>query len=309
MFRNIVANRKKYLPFILVSLLVGGALLFTNTTPTSSEKTKEITPTLFVHGYKGGPGSFGTMLSRLESQNIGQKSMIARVTRNNKLLISGDISNQTNPFIQVIFENNRASIKSQTAWLQQILRHLHDDYNIENVNLVGHSMGGLSSTNFVLHNQNDHYPNVDKLAVIASPFEGIERDGYFDVNTGRAAVDLQSKSQALKSMVDRKHQFDENTHVLAVAGVINKEKGEKTEEAEILATSNQRYNNREAKQTEVAWDGLVSLPSALGIKTIAPKEHYAQKIFYDTRATHSGLHEHTGVDATLAKFLWNIQSH
>lgn len=281
-------KRQHYTLIIIASFILGGSLFFMNSKSTSSRDTTNFTPTLFVHGFKGGPGSFNTMLQRFDHNNWGSKSMMIHVSTSGDLFILGTISNEINPFIQIVFENNHASIESQTAWLQKIMATLRETYDIKQVNLVGHSMGGLASTNFLLNNQAGSYPRVEKLAVIGSPFKGIDTEDYFAVNTGEATVDLRTESQALLDMVDKKANFDETIAVLTIAGVINGDVDQ----------------NQGTSGTSI-WDGLVSLSSALGIKDIVP--HSRDEIFYDAAATHSGLHEHLGVDQILAEFLWGIQ--
>ncbi|UOQ44424.1 alpha/beta fold hydrolase [Halobacillus salinarum] len=275
---------KRFL-YMTILLLIGTGLFFLTTTSTSSEHTNELTPTLFVHGFKGGPGTYNTMLARFEENEWGKQRMIVYVSSRGRVSIRGGIPHSMNPFIQVIFENNRASVADQTFWLKKVLHQLHEKRGIDQVNLVGHSMGGLASTNFLLNNQDkDQYPAVKKLVVIASPFQGIERDGYFDINRGAALGDLHPNSMVLQQMVEHKDKFDSATKVLAIAGVINE------------------------NEEHAYWDGLVSASSALGISSIAPKDHYKQALLYDPAATHSGLHEFTEVDNLLANFLWDIQS-
>lgn len=252
------------------------ALVYSN--PIQSKDTSKITPTLFIHGFKGGPSSFQNMLTRLEEQKKGSKTMVVRVLSNGELAISGNLTEKENPFIQVIFQENRAGINQQTEWMQDILHRLHTVYGIQQINLVGHSMGGLTATNFILTNQDrTQYPSIEKLVVIGSPFKGIDQANYFLVNSGDAAVDLKTQSSALEELIENKQYFNSQVPVLAIAGVIN----------------------------ETDTDGLVSLSSALGIEDIVQENQMKKEIFYDETATHSGLHEHTGVDNVVAEFLWD----
>lgn len=283
-FRKVVSQMQRYLSFKHIAIAIlfiffsitSLTLLDSNTNPFNSTDQTEITPTLFIHGFKGGQRSFQTMIDRFEDSRLGSKTMMIRVLSNGELSISGDLSEKENPFIQVIFLENRAGINQQTEWIQDILHRLHDVYGIQQVNLVGHSMGGLTATNFILKNQNKvQFPTINKLVVIASPFKGIDQANYFLVNSGDAAVDLKTHSSALKELIKDKQYLNAQVPVLAIAGVIN----------------------------ETGTDGLVSLSSALGIKNIVQEEQLQKEIFYDKTATHSGLHEHTGVDKAIAKFL------
>ncbi|WP_173917810.1 alpha/beta fold hydrolase [Halobacillus sp. Marseille-Q1614] len=283
MLDKVLHHRKKFIWITVLSFLLGASIFFVNSTPTRSEKPSVVTPTIFVHGYKGGPGSFNTMLDRFEDNNWGTKRMVIYVTNEGNVRVRGGIPYTMNPFIQVIFENNRASIADQTSWLRTIMTKLHNDYAISQVNLVGHSMGGLASTNFLLNNQEGDYPEVKKLITIGSPFLGIGQNDYFSLNTGEATVDLQVKSNALVTMLNSKENFEKDIQALSIAGVINE-------------------NDLEEDQ----WDGVVTKPSALGLRGIVPRKNFSELVFSGPSATHSGLHEHTGVDEAVAEFLWNI---
>ncbi|SDJ02678.1 alpha/beta fold hydrolase [Alteribacillus bidgolensis] len=277
MFNILLMNKRVIIFITSVLIILCSTLLFFDEPQTKSQDTTNITPTLFIHGFKGGPGSFNTMLHRFERNGWGSRGLIFHVSADGEVEAEGQLTNDNNPFIQILFEHNRASLADQTVWLQRIMASLHETYEIKQVNLIGHSMGGLTSANYILHNEENKYPAVKRLVVIGSPFKGIHQKSYFDVNTGAATVDLQPSSAALENMVYKKDNFDEHVSVLAIAGVINNEDT----------------------------DGLVRRNSAYGIKDIVPRANYQEETFYDTNATHSGLHEHTGVDKKIAAFLWD----
>ncbi|CQR48403.1 PGAP1-like protein [Paraliobacillus sp. PM-2] len=272
--RKIELNLKLLISIILPTFLL---LAFVYADPTNSNKQYKNTPTLFIHGYKGGPRSFETMLRRFEQKQLGEKAMVIHVAPNGNMAITGNLAKQYPSFIQVIFQNNRATIAQQTQWVRKILHQLKEVYHVQQVNVVGHSMGGLTATNVILQNKDSNaIPTIKKLVVIASPFKGIDNPDYFFVNTGPAAVDLKTESEALKKIIANRESFDPTIKVLTIAGVIDK----------------------------TGTDGLVSLSSAMGIEEIVNKDQIQREIFYDKQATHSGLHEHTGVDQKIATFLW-----
>ncbi|WP_079525508.1 alpha/beta fold hydrolase [Halobacillus hunanensis] len=282
---HIYKERKKYILVPILFFLLGSSIFFMNSSPTRSEKTNSTIPTLFVHGFKGGPGTFNTMLQRFESNNWGSKQMVIHVSSSGDLRVRGNIPHSLNPFIQILFENDRASLKDQTHWLKKVMHTLKVDHGVEQVNLVGHSMGGLAATSFLLNNQQGNFPSVNKLVAVGSPFLGIKQESYFAANTGAATVDLKAESHALTNMIKNKENINSKVSVLAIAGVINPEAPP-------------------AKQ----WDGLVSKQSALGLSRIIPPVNYQERIFFNETATHSGLHEFIEVDQALAQFLWSIQN-
>lgn len=285
------SKQNKLMLLLAAALIIGSVIFFINSTPTSSQDNSKITPTLFVHGFKGGPGSFNTMLDRFEDKQLGHKEMVIYVSTEGKLSISGNFSGSKHPFIQVIFEKNRATLHQQTLWLQEMMRALQTDYGIQQINMVGHSMGGLASANFLVQDAGT-YPTVEKLVVMGSPFLGIDKQEYFDMNTGEALADLRIDAKALTALIGSKKSFPDHIEVLAIAGRID---GKYTNENTDKVVKQKGYDGG---------DGLVSVSSALGIKQMVSKSNYHQEVIEDASATHSGLHEHSDVDQSIAEFLW-----
>ncbi|CDQ21564.1 Uncharacterized protein with an alpha/beta hydrolase fold [Halobacillus karajensis] len=277
----------KWAPIVIGSLIIGSLFFMINSRSGSSEPVdrEKLTPTLFVHGFKGGSRSFETMIDRMQNLQWGQKHMTIYVSARGDVTIRGEFKDTYNPFIQVLFENNRASIYNQTHWLSEIMRRLKADYNVQQVNLVGHSMGGLASVSYMLNDHHYSVPRVEKLAVIASPFKGIKKEGYFASNYGAATTDLQPGSEALEQMVKNKDQFPNDVDVFAIAGVINRDAPEKDH-----------------------WDGLVHASSVNGLEEIVPFGQYKENRLYNPLATHSGLHELEEVDQLLKEFLWSEEA-
>ena len=270
---------------ILAFILLISSIFYTDTDQASSPTTPTISsdsiPTIFVHGFKGSAHSFDGMLDRFQRQHWGKKEMVIYVTNEGDTIIKGNISkNVMHPLIQVVFHNNRASFQETAGYLKKVMRILYTQYDIQEVNIVGHSMGGIISTKYIeeTYHKKD-YPTTHKLITIGSPFQGVilKRFKQNPNNTGAAAIDLVPHSKALKILVQNSRKFDPNIQVLAIAGVIeDKNDG----------------------------DGLVSLYSAFGGKNIVPKNQFHTKIVYGKSAYHSGLHENKNVDLLVSTFLW-----
>ncbi|MFG6119745.1 MULTISPECIES: alpha/beta hydrolase [Thalassobacillus] len=289
MFKQMI-KKHKLLSLLTVSIALGVSIFFIKSPYTSSQDNSSITPTLFIHGYKGGPGSFNTMMDRLEDNRLGEKEMTVRVSSKGKIMMRGRFSAEQHPFIQVIFHDNRASLTNQTLWLQKIMHKLKVDYGIQQVNLVGHSMGGLAAANFMTQ-KNNSLPTVEKLIVMGSPFKGIDKEEYFDINSGEALTDLRPDAQLLSRLTGNKNSFPNHLKVLAIAGAID---AKYTSENADTIVKQKNYDGG---------DGLVSVSSALGIQEVVPANNYHEVIVRDIEATHSGLHEHPDVDKEVAAFL------
>ncbi|WP_239255743.1 alpha/beta hydrolase [Listeria ilorinensis] len=247
-------------------------------------KAKEnILPTMFVHGYKGTANSFGHMLDRLGEQfDVNQAAMQIYVGKHGDLNIRGTL-NPTMPgdsAIQVVFEDNRASLARQTVWLQDVMKYLREYEHIKSVNLVGHSMGGLAILSYLENTEQDaNYPVPQKFIAIASPFRGIDQADYFQLQKDPAAHDLKSGSDALHALVKNKNKLPNNLQVLAIAG----------------------------QKTRTDSDGLVDVDSVFFLKEFFPKGNYQEKLITGPDVTHSGLHENTEVDYYVSQFLWDLQ--
>lgn len=240
-----------------------------------SERKPDISttkPTVFLHGYKGTFNSFGFMLDRFEDKyNWGNRALIYYVSANGEISTRNLSKGRSEPpLVQVVFEDNRAGFTQSAAWFASVLKHMKQHYYVENVNLVGHSMGGIVSLEFLKqYNDKELYPKVDKFVAIASPFDGIYSEGYFQVNYGPAATDLIPGSAALEML--RERPFPEDISVLSIGSTGDK----------------------------------VAVPESLkSLRQIIPKEQLEEIVIEDKSLGHSGLHENQQVDQLIHSFLW-----
>ncbi|PAV30595.1 hypothetical protein CIL05_05695 [Virgibacillus profundi] len=228
-------------------------------------------PTVFVHGYKGTSNSFGYMLNRFENKyNWGNKALVYHVSSTGKIRQYNLNKGKEAPtFVQVIFENNRASFKDSTKWLASVLKHMKENYFIDSVNLVGHSMGGLVSFKYLTDYNGVEYPNVNKLITIGSPFDGIYSTEYFYVHRDAGAMDLKPDSAALQLL--RKNPFPKDVDVLSIGST----------------------------------GDTVAVPESVQtLRTIIPRNQLQEIMIENEKLGHSALHENKHVDKLIHSFLW-----
>ncbi|OTP10419.1 hypothetical protein A5844_002119 [Enterococcus sp. 10A9_DIV0425] len=254
------------------------------TTMTSLSKEeaieKTVTPTLFIHGYKGTVNSFKGMLQRLEEQDNGKKELTLYVDANGNVRAEGELSKQaTNPMVQVIFEDNENNEWNQTDWIRACLLYLQITYQVDQVNIVGHSMGGVSGLRYlVTYGQDTSLPKVDKFVALGAPFNDFVDDSGQSVTdelTNGPAV-VSSRYQDYQTLVGN---LPTTTQVLLIAGQIS--------------------------ETDVS-DGTVPVNSALAVYALI-KQHgneITEQIIQGTNASHSMLHENKEVDQAVNQFLW-----
>lgn len=262
-------------PFIaLIAVLLSVSLLFFNGTdsPPAESITPYTDPVVFVHGYKGSARSFNTLIHRFEQNGWGEKALMLTVTRQGRLLASEQPVTGNQPaFIQLVFENNRASFEDTANMLASAMQVLRAQYGIESVSIVGHSMGGIVSVKF-LQEQWDKslHPAVEKFVAVGSPFDGVAGGRWFVQNEGPAKYDLMPGSPALAQIASNHHRFPKGLQTLTIAAV---------------------------------GDQVTPIASALSLRGIVPKEQYKAIVLYDPSITHSGLHESPAVDEKIGAFL------
>lgn len=244
--------------------------------PEKTESRGNPTPaTVFVHGYKGTYNSFGNMLYRFEKQyEWGNKALIYRVSSDGDIRVFNLNKGKTEPvLIQVIFKNNHASFEDGAKWLSNVLHHMKQYYQIDHVNIVGHSMGGLISVKYIEEYQDEFlYPTTEKLVTIGSPFDGIYNQTYFQINRNAAATDLKQNSAALQLLRRAKQTIPDNLKVLSIGST---------------------------------GDPIAMPKSVNALRMIIPADQLKTVIIQNNELGHSELHENKQVDQLIYSFLWN----
>ena len=240
---------------------------------------KSTVPTVFIHGYGGTINSFGGMIQRLSSERKTTKEMLITVQSDGSLKVDGDLSKKKdNPSIQDLFTANKDTEWNQTEWIYTVLKYLKQQ-GVEQVNLVGHSMGGVSSLRYLTtYGQPNDASTINKFISIGAPFndftessesiDDVLRNGP-SVKAGRY-IDYQNGIANVPNKLP----------ILLLAGKINQ---------------------------ETVTDGTVPLNSALATFSLL-KDHgnpIKYQIFTGPNAQHSQLHENLNVDKTVVDFLWN----
>lgn len=251
-------------------------------------KNREVTlqnqiPTLFIHGYAGTRLSSGLMIKRFEHYGWGQKSTVIVVKADGCLKIKGDPS-IPGGFIQVLFDKNRMSIIHQTDWLWRLMSYLKNNYDIEKINIIAHSMGGVTVLNFLSKfGISDRVPHVEKVVTLGVPFN--------DTEVGKDGKEIEYRPLT---------QYGP----LTMAPLFSKIKKHRY----IISPDTKFLNIAGDLENGTASDGSVSLDSVLSLRYLLPRQVYHEVIVKDKKASHSRLHENRQVDKMIGQFLFGKQA-
>lgn len=276
---------------ILIVVAVGIVLLVTfihkqhdSQATNSSKFVNKQVPTLFLHGYAGSVNSEKFMVQRAKEQGVSKNIIIATVSSKGAIVLKGTLSkNAINPIIQVQFEDNKQGDYDKNAqWLKGVLVKLQNKYHFQNFNFVGHSMGNMTLSQYMLTYGNDQsLPQLNKQVNIARPFNGV-------LNMNEKVNEISVASNGKPSRMNPPYQsFRKLKQVY---------KGKNIDVLNIYGDLQDGTNS----------DGSVSTSSAKSLKYLlgdSPKS-YKEQQFEGHSAQHSQLHENSKVADKLIQFLW-----
>lgn len=247
----------------------------------TQNEVKSYPVTLFFHGYGGTKHSMGGMIQRLCSRYQATHTLDLTVNTDGTIQTSGTFEQADKPvLINVLFADNKNNEWNQAEWIYQALQFVKTQYHVEKVNVVGHSMGGVSLFRFLETYQNQgELPTVEHFISIAAPF-----NEFLDTSNEQSVDDLlqQGPTQISPRYQDFQSNianFPKNIQVSLFAGQLT---------ASDLS------------------DGTVPLTSALAVNPLLSSQQIPVEtfLFKGILAQHSALHANPKVDKKIAEILW-----
>lgn len=238
--------------------------------------------TLFFHGYGGTSFSMGGMIQRLSNHYQAIHTLDLMVQSDGQIQEKGHFQTSNKPIlINVLFEDNKNNEWNQAAWIEGVLSYLKTQYQISEVNVVGHSMGGVSLFRYLFTYANQsEVAHVNKFIAIAAPF-----NEFIDSFTQQNQAELLQNGPAIESaryqdFANSIAQFPSDIQVTLFAGKLSADELD---------------------------DGTVPLSSALAVNSLLINHgnQVQTKIFTGIRAQHSALHANSKVDQAVAEILWS----
>ncbi|KRN28391.1 cell surface hydrolase [Lactobacillus selangorensis] len=274
---------------LFAAVLVGSVLL---AAPVQAAKKKTITPTLYIHGFKGSAASMNSMIVIAQDDaKAGTKIATATVDASGNVAWTEtagvNIKKVKHPIIQVVLTENTMPVDTQAQWIQNVLVSMKKKYHYTTYNAVCHSAGCVATVENAMKNgRKKATPKLKKLVTIAGPFDGVLGMGdtanttKLDKN-GKPSVVVESADYpSYTELESLRKGFPKGVKVLNLYGNLND------------GTNS---------------DGQVTNASALSLKYLLRGEtkSYQVKEFTGANAYHTKLHENAAVDKAVIKFIWH----
>ncbi len=254
-----------------------------NAQSTQTDKLKKTNiPTVFIHGYNGNTGTMKNMINRFEENEFGEEVLSIEVSSEGEILdnkANHQPFKKNNPMIRLTFEDNKSHQWNQANWLQKSLAYLKSAYQVSEINLVGFSMGGISSFLYLeTYLDQEIQPKINKVVTVGAPFNDF----------------IENENQNLDSIIDKGPEVISDQLVNYTELIKNIPK-----ETSFLLIGGQ------LSESDLS-DGTVPLSSSLGVYSLLSKEGYQVKgeVIYGINAGHSSLRKNEDVNKYISNFLW-----
>lgn len=257
------------------------------------------TPVLFVHGWGAGLRSQMPLARKAIRKGVAQKGLVVFAGPSGQIQMYGHLPAhpRKSPEILIKFPNAYMGEFKEAAALHKILILLKQNYHVTQYNAIGHSMGAYALTIQSERDGNSRLlPRLNKLVLIAGPFDGILNRHKWDQPTSGALSRLwddhpgqnwlfangqpKIKHPEYRLLMKNRRNFPQQAKILNIFGRVN--------------------NGSDS-------DGTVSVPSALSLGSILKNQvaTYQVRGFSGRLAKHPYLEtKNTRVQEAIMKFLW-----
>lgn len=238
------------------------------------------TPTLFIPGHLGTRYSFGHMLWRMQRRYGLSKDVVAIVAPDSSVHLRGQLNLNHHAAVQVLYTDKTVRPAAQLRGLKHVIAALQEQQAFTRVNLVAHSMGGVTAVLYLL---SQPAVPVANLVTIAAPMNDVE---------------VARRSPILNWPLTR--QGPEHTapiHQYFQRSIDN------------LPADLRWLNIAGDLMMRGRHDGEVAISSSFAVRYLVKDriKDYTEVVIRGPRAAHSLLHENRLVDHDIAEYLWQRQ--
>lgn len=245
---------------------------------------EQLIPTLMLHGVNGNKRTMQGMIQRWHRKGLAYKALEIEISETGEMFVNGTWNkNQDylNPIIQVFFDNNNATALMQAQWLLKIMEFLKQKLEIDEIYMLGHSMGGAATLGYLTQStQNaETTPRVKKFVALGSPFKGEIAQTVFSKVYQIEKEGRRDFDKFYDFYMEHRYGFPRDLHVLNIYGDLD--------------------NGTES-------DGIVETRSSAALKDIVDGlvQSYEEHIILGLNGQHTLLHENSEVDKLVADFFW-----
>ncbi|MBS9336029.1 alpha/beta hydrolase [Fructobacillus papyrifericola] len=250
----------------------------TNSKTTVSGKTA----TVFFHGYGSSRNAEKSMAQYLVDHGYSNRRMDVTVKENGEVNMGRTITDSDkNPLILVQFDSNKNQDFNKTAdWVKTIMTNLKKE-GVDQVNLVGHSMGNMAIAYYLMNTakaNNDTLPVVKKQIDLAGTYNGLM---LTEKESNSALYDNgqpMNQSAYFNRLLPLRDYYQ--SHTIQVLNIYGNSQGAGNNDTTV-------YNN-----SSKSLKYFVQSPST-----------YEEKLITGADGQHSKLHENKEVDAAMLAFL------
>ncbi|CAK1228777.1 alpha/beta hydrolase [Fructobacillus fructosus] len=267
---------------VLIGYAVFQSLNAQHKTATNSSTASGKTATVFFHGYGSSRNAEKSMAQYLVDQGYSNRRVNVTVKDNDQVEMGRRIQKEDkNPLILVQFDNNKNQDFTKTAaWVQTIMTNLKKQ-GIDQVNVVGHSMGNMAIAYYLMataDGKGDSFPVVKKQIDLAGTYNGLmstEPESDSPLKDDGQPV---NQSAYYKRLLPLREYYQK--HQVQVLNIYGNSQGSGNNDTTV-------YNN-----SSKSLKYLVQSPST-----------YEEKLITGADGQHSKLHENKEVDAAMLAFL------
>lgn len=277
-------KKTKFVTLIVIVIAIIAGLSTIQRTAQRANTQKYVhstTPTIFFHGWGSSSHAEEHMVNAAKRAGVTTSVIKANVDKGGRVTLVGHLRKQaTNSIVMVNFADNKNSNYHQDGqYAYHVIQKLQATYHFKRVNLVGHSMGNMAISFYLLdHGKKSGLPKLNKQVAIAGHFDGIKgRDLPDGLKINRQTGQPNKMSPAYRELLGLRQTYPQHAKVLNIYGDIGDHS-----------------------------DGQVTNDSSRTMRYLVADRagSYREKKISGSRAQHSKLHDNKEVDRILISFLW-----
>lgn len=277
-------KKTKLVTLIVVVIAIIGGIFYKHSTRRSNAQkyVHSTTPTIFFHGWGSSSHAEEHMVNAAKRAGVTSSVIKANVDKKGQVTLVGHLRKRaTNPIVMVNFSDNKNSNYHQDGqYAYHVIQKLQATYHFKQVNLVGHSMGNMAISFYLLdHGKQSGLPKLNKQVAIAGHFDGIKgRDLPDGLKINRQTGKPNKMSPAYRELLGLRQTYPQHAKILNIYGDIGDHS-----------------------------DGQVTNDSSRTMRYLVADRasSYQEKKINGRNAQHSKLHSNSEVDRTLINILWS----